>query len=301
LREKILDFISSIGYTRSRFAINDNPTVKFILLNTLQYGMKLAITGKGGVGKTTLASLLARVYASEGDKVIAIDANPDANLATALGISADEAQRITPIAELKDLIEERTGAKSGSFGTFFKLNPKVDDIPEQFSIQKDGINILIMGTVKKGGGGCLCPEGALLKSLVSHLVLSRSEVVIMDMDAGVENLGRGTAKGVDAFIIVVEPGQRSFQTARAIRDLAKDLGVRRCYIVGSKTRDNGERQFIIDSLPDFEVLGFINYHPEVGEADRLGKSVFETAPVAVAEVKDIKRKLEQITAGKQSG
>jgi CO dehydrogenase maturation factor len=261
--------------------------------------MKLAITGKGGVGKTTIASLLTWVYSTEGKKVIAVDANPDANLATALGISADEARRIIPIAELKDLIQERTGAKPGNFGTFFKLNPKVDDIPEQFSIRKDGIQLLVMGTVKKGGSGCLCPEGALLKSLMSHLVLGRSEVVIMDMDAGVENLGRGTAKGVDAFIIVVEPGQRSFQTARAIRDLAKDLGVKRCYIVGSKTRDDGERQFIIDNLHDFKVLGFVNYHSEIAEADRLGKSAFETALTAIAEAKEIKRKLEQFVSGKQ--
>lgn len=125
--------------------------------------MKLAVTGKGGVGKTTVASLLAWVYASEGNKVIAIDANPDANLATALGISSDEAQGITPIAELKDLIQERTGVKAGSIGTFFKVNPKVDDIPEHFSVKKDGIQLLVMGTVKKGGSGCLCPEGALLQ------------------------------------------------------------------------------------------------------------------------------------------
>jgi CO dehydrogenase maturation factor len=263
--------------------------------------MKLAITGKGGVGKTTLTSLLAWIYSTEGNKVIAIDANPDANLAAALGISTDEARRITPIAELQELIQERTGAKAGSFGTFFKLNPKVDDIPERFSIQKDGIKLLVMGTVKKGGSGCLCPEGALLKSLVSHLILSRSEVVIMDMDAGVENLGRGTAKSVNAFIIVVEPGQRSFQTARAIRDLAKDLGVKKCYIVGSKTHDDDERQFIIDNLPDFDVLGFINYHPEIAKADRLGKSVFETAPTAIAEAENIKRKLEQTISRRQVG
>lgn len=256
--------------------------------------MKLAITGKGGVGKTTTSSLLAWIYATEGKKVIAIDANPDANLATALGFSAEEAQNVTPIAELKDLIEERTGAKAGSYGAFFKANPKVDDIPERFSIQKDGIKLLVMGTVKKGGSGCLCPEGALLKSLLSHLVLTRSEVVVMDMDAGVENLGRGTAKAVNAFIIIVEPGQRSFQTARAIRDLAKDLGVKRCYIVGSKCRNDADRQFIIDSLADFEVLGFVNYHPEIAEADRLGKSVFEMAPQAVAEAREIKAKLEQL-------
>jgi len=256
--------------------------------------MKLAVTGKGGVGKTTVASLLAWVYASEGNKVIAIDANPDANLATALGISSDEAQGITPIAELKDLIQERTGVKAGSIGTFFKVNPKVDDIPEQFSVKKDGIQLLVMGTVKKGGSGCLCPEGALLRSLLSHLVLSRSEVVVMDMDAGVENLGRGTAKAVDAFIIVVEPGQRSFQTARAIRDLAKDLGVGKCYTVGSKTRNDDDQQFIIDNLPDFELLGFINYHPEIAEADRLAKNVFHTSPGAVHDVKEIVAKLERI-------
>ncbi len=260
--------------------------------------MKLAITGKGGVGKTTTASLLARVYAAEGKKVIAIDANPDANLASALGISPEEAQRIIPIAELQDLIEERTGAKKGSMGSFFKVNPKVDDIPEKFSIRKDGIQLLVMGTVKKGGSGCLCPEGALLRSLLSHLVLGRSEVVIMDMDAGVENLGRGTAKGVDAFIIVVEPGQRSFQTARAIRKLAKDLGVLKCYVIGSKTKDEADRQFIKQNLPDFEVLGFINNHPEVAEADRLGKSVFEAAPQAVADVKEIIKQLEQLARRK---
>ena len=256
--------------------------------------MKLAITGKGGVGKTTTSSLLAWTFAKEGKKVIAIDANPDANLATALGFSIDEAKSITPIVELKDLIEERTGAKAGSYGAFFKANPKVDDIPERFSIQKDGIKLLVMGTVKKGDSGCLCPEGAMLKSLLSHLVLSRSEVVIMDMDAGVENLGRGTAKAVDAFIIIVEPGQRSFQTARVVRDLAKDLGVKRCYIVGSKCHGDRDQQFIIDNLTDFEILGFLNYHSEIAEADRLGKSVFEMAPPAVADARKIKLKLEEL-------
>jgi len=260
--------------------------------------MKLAITGKGGVGKTSTSSLLAGVFAKEGKKVIAIDANPDTNLATALGISAEEAEKITPIAEMRDLIEERTGAKPGSFGSFFKLNPKVDDIPERFSVQKDGIKLLVMGTVKKGDSGCLCPEGSLLKSLLSHLVLTRSEVVIMDMDAGVENVGRGTAKAVDAFIIVVEPGQRSFQTARAIRDLARDLGVIKCYIIGSKCRNDEDRKFIVDNLKEFDVLGFISFDPEIAEADRLGKSVFETAPKAVAEVTKIKEKLEELIRSK---
>lgn len=255
--------------------------------------MKLAVTGKGGVGKTTLASLLAWVYAAEDRKVLAIDANPDANLAMALGIAPDEASQITPIAELKDLIKERTGAKADSFGGFFKLNPRVDDIPERFSVNKGNIKLLVMGTVKKGDTGCMCPESALLRSLVSHLLLKRSEVVIMDMDAGVEHLGRGTAKAVDAFIIVVEPGQRSLQTARAIGDLAKDLGIHKCYVVGSKTKDDNERQFIVDNLSVFEVIGFINYHPEIAEADLRGKGVADAAPEAVAEAREIKDNLEQ--------
>lgn len=264
--------------------------------------MKLAIAGKGGVGKTTLSSLLARVYASEGRKVIAIDADPDANLAGALGIPIEEARKVTPIAELNDLIEERTGARPGSSGGFFKINPKVDDIPERFSIQKDGIRLLIMGTVKAGGTGCVCPESVMLKSLLSHLLLDRDDVIIMDMEAGLEHLGRGTAKAVDALIVVVEPGQRSLQTAEAIKKLTADLGISRCYVVGSKTRDESDRQFIINGLSGLEVLGFINHNPKIIDADRQGKSVYETAPESVEEVKKIKEKLEKsISLGKNKG
>ena len=256
--------------------------------------MKLAIAGKGGVGKTTLASLLARIYSAEGKRVIAIDANPDANLAQALGIPEREAQQITPIAELKDLIEERTGVKPGSFGTYFKLNPKVDDIPDRFSAIKDNVRLLVMGTVKKGGGGCMCPESTLLRSLLSYLLVGRSEVVIMDMDAGLEHLGRGTARGMNAFIIVVEPGKRSLETAGAIKRLAKDLGIGRCYAVGSKTQSDIDRRFILDNLPGVEVLGFVNYDPQIVEADRLGVGIFETAPKAVEDAKKIKQRLEDI-------
>jgi CO dehydrogenase maturation factor len=256
--------------------------------------MKLAITGKGGVGKTTLASLLARLYAAEGNTVLAIDANPDANLASAIGLPQEQAQRITPIAEMEELIEERTGAKPGAQAPFFKLNPQVDDIPDRFSATLNGIKLLIMGTVKKGGGGCMCPESALLRNLLNHLLLRRSEVVIMDMDAGVEHLGRGTALAVDAFIIVVEPGRRSIQTAEAIKNLAQDLGIEKCYVVGSKTTSDADRRFIIDNMPGFEVLGFINYNPMIIEADLKGMSVFDAAPEAVAEARTIKQRLEDI-------
>ena len=260
--------------------------------------MKLAIAGKGGVGKTTLSSLLASVYSDRGQNVITIDADPDANLATALGFSAEQASQIVPISEMGELIEERTGAKPGTTGSFFKLNPKVDDIPESFSMRRDNIRLLVMGEVKAGGGGCVCPESTLLKALMSHLLLGRSEVVIMDMEAGLEHLARGTARAVDAFIVVVEPGQRSVQTANAVRKLAFDLGIEKCYIVGFKVRGEDDRQYIKDNLPDFEILGFVDYDPMVADADRKGIAVFEHAPSSVEQVKQIVERLDEIYSNK---
>ena len=254
--------------------------------------LKVAITGKGGVGKTTLASLLARLYAAEGNTVLAIDANPDANLGTALGIPVEELSRITPIAQMEELVQERTGGKPGTIGGFFKLNPRVDDIPERFSIAKDGVRLLVMGTVKKGGSGCMCPESALLRSLLNHLLLRRSEVVILDMDAGVEHLGRGTAESVDAFISVVEPGRRSLDTAQAVKRLAQDIGIKKCYVVGNKVTSDADRQFIIENLPDFELLGFISYNPKIAEADRKGMSPFDIDPNVASEVRVIKEMME---------
>ena len=257
--------------------------------------LKLAITGKGGVGKTTLASLLARLYAAEGSTVLAIDANPDANLGTALGISSKDLQRITPIAEMKELIAERTGGKPGTTGGIFRLNPKVDDIPDRFSVKKDGLRLLIMGTVKKGGGGCMCPESALLRNLLNHLVLRKSEIVIMDMDAGIEHLGRATATAVNAFIVVVEPGQRSVETARAVKRLAQDIGIKKCYVVGNKIASDADRQFITENLPDFELLGYISFNPKIAEADRKGISPYDNDAKVVSEVKIIKERLEAIS------
>ncbi|MGD8523846.1 MAG: carbon monoxide dehydrogenase accessory protein CooC [Desulfobacterales bacterium] len=235
--------------------------------------MKLAVSGKGGVGKTTFASLLIRTLNAQGKRILAIDADPDANLAAGLGIA--DADKIIPISEMEDLIFERTGAKPGSIGGYFKLNPKVDDLPDALSVAKDGIKLMRLGGVKKGGSGCICPESALLRALVMHIVLARDELVVMDMEAGIEHLGRATAKAVDKLIVVVEPGRRSIDTAAHIRKLAGEIGLHHIAVVGNKIRNATDEQFLETHLQDFEFLGFLPYDEALIEADLKGCSPFD--------------------------
>ena len=249
--------------------------------------MKLAITGKGGVGKTTLSALLAHVYAERGHKVLAIDADPATGLAAACGVPPEQAAAIIPVVDMDQLIYERTGARKGEIGGYFKLNPRVDDIPEKFGVTQNGIRILTMGAVRGGGTGCLCPENALLRSLVTHLILRRDEVLIMDMEAGVEHLGRGTAGAVDAFIIVVEPGRRSIQTAHSIRRLARDLGLKDVYTVGNKVGSKADEAFIAEQLAGFPILGYLPSDPLAIESDRRGVAVFNLAPELVARAREM--------------
>lgn len=251
--------------------------------------MKIAVSGKGGVGKTTFASFLIKALADEGKKVLAIDADPDANLAQALGVK--DIDRIVPISQMKELIEERTEAKVGTMGSFFKLNPKVDDLPEKLSIKVNGIRLMVMGGVKKGGAGCICPESTLLKNLVRHIVLARDEAVVLDMEAGLEHLGRGTAMAVDRLVVVVEPGRRSIETAHQIRKLAGDIGVKKLSFVGNKLRSDKDRAFLLEQMPDFQFLGFIPYRTDIIEADLEGRPPFEKDKEILEVVREMLKEL----------
>ncbi len=244
--------------------------------------MKIAITGKGGVGKTTLAGTLARLLARDGMDVLAIDADPDMNLASALGI--DEPP--LPLTEYKDLIDERAGGPAG----MFKLNPKVDDVVERFGVVgPDGVRMLVMGTVDRGGSGCMCPASSFLRALLRHVVLKESSVVIMDMEAGIEHLGRGTTRGIDLMIVVVEPGARSLETAERIKRLGTDIGVTKFAAVINKAgeEDLGAVESILENM-GIPVLGTIPYDSSLVKADLAGRSPVEEGGAAMAVIEGIK-------------
>ena len=240
--------------------------------------MKLAITGKGGVGKTTLTALLAQVYADGGRQVLAVDADPSPCLAGALGFPAELRAKLKPIAGMDELIEERTGAKPGTVGGFFTINPRVDDIPERFSVLHRGVRLLEMGSVELGGSGCICPEAAMLKTLFTHLLFRKDDILLLDMYAGVEHLGRATVDFVDAMLVVVEPTRRSLGTAAQIKKLASDIGLARLYLVGNKVRNEEEAKFLEVESPEMPLIGCLPVDLKVQEADRLGIPVYDHVP-----------------------
>lgn len=254
--------------------------------------MKLAISGKGGVGKTTLAALLAQVYADAGRDVLAVDADPAPCLAGALGFPQNVRERLHPIAEMDELITERTGARPGTVGGFFTLNPRVDDIPRRFAVAHRGVRLLEMGSVDVGGSGCICPESAMLKTLFTHLLFRKDDVLILDMYAGVEHLGRATVDFVDALLVVVEPTRRSLSTAAQIKKLAQDIGLQRLWLVGNKLRDEDERLFLEGESPGIPLLGFLPADLAVQEADRLGVPVYDHVPALHTAARQIANNLE---------
>ncbi len=240
--------------------------------------MKLAISGKGGAGKSTLAAALLLLMARRGRKVLAVDADPDANLAAALGIPASEQERIVPISRQAALIEERTGAKVRQYGQIFKLNPEVSDIADSFAYLHHGVALLVLGAIDRGGGGCACPENVLMRALVTDLVLYKDDALVMDMEAGVEHLGRSTASGVDRMIIVIEPGQRAVDSTRRILRLAHDIGLHDIRLVANKVTGPEDERFLREAFPENAFLGIIPYREELRRADRDGCSVLDGLP-----------------------
>ena len=258
--------------------------------------MKIAITGKGGVGKTTLTALLAQTYAVQNRDVLAVDADPSPCLAGALGFPNELREELHPIAEMNELIEERTGAKPGTVGGFFTINPRVDDIPERFSVLHRGVRLLEMGSVDIGGSGCICPEAAMLKTLFTHLLFRDDDILLLDMYAGVEHLGRATVDFVDAMLVVVEPTRRSLGTAKQIKKLANDIGLLRLYLVGNKVRNEEEAKFLEEEAKDIPLIGYLPADMKVQEADRLGIPVYDHVESLKLATEQIIEKIKELTS-----
>jgi CO dehydrogenase maturation factor len=258
--------------------------------------MKIAITGKGGVGKTTLTALLAQSYADSGRQVLAVDADPSPCLAGALGFPPELRALLSPIAKMDTLIEERTGARPGTVGGFFTINPRVDDIPERFSVIHRGVRLLEMGAVNLGGSGCICPESAMLKTLFTHLLFRDDDILLLDMYAGVEHLGRATVDFVDAMLVVAEPTRRSLGTAAQIKKLANDIGLLRLYLVGNKVRNEEEAKFLENETPDLPLIGYLPADLKVQEADRLGIPVYDHVQSLKIATQKISNTLKELTS-----
>ena len=248
---------------------------------------KIAVSGKGGVGKTSFASLLAYLLVEKGQSVYAIDADPNPTLGQALGFPPQMLEQVVPIVAMADLIKERTGARPGEYGGYFRMNPRVDDIPARFSVTHRGIHLMQMGTVRGAGAGCVCPENAVAKALVTHLLLREKETVIMDMVAGLEHLGRGTASAVDVMYIMVEPGSRSLSIARDVGRLADELGIPNIWAVANKVRDDRDLNFIRGQLRDMGLAGWLPLDERMIEADIAGQAVCDAVPEMITRVETI--------------
>lgn len=237
--------------------------------------MKIAVSGKGGVGKSTIAAILALMKAERGDRVLALDADPDANLATSLGISHKAQREIVTISHQIELIEERTGAKVGRTGQVYKLNPEVSDIADFYAYKHRGVALLVLGAIKAGGGGCACPESTFARALVTDLVLFKNDTLIMDMEAGIEHLGRGTAQAVDVMLAVVEPGQRSVDCALTVERMSREIGIKRVLFVANKVTDEEDKALLRDILPKREIIAFLPFQSSLRNADRDGVSPYD--------------------------
>ena len=252
-------------------------------------GVKIAIGGKGGVGKTTVCAVWAQLFAEDGFDVLAIDADPNTNLASAFGVPSEQSPE--PLINMKQLIAQRTGTGKDTVGAYFRLNPKVSDLPQEYWLEVSGLKLLVLGAITQAGAGCACPEGAFLKALLTHTILQRQELVLVDLAAGVEFMGRASIQGIDALVVVVEPGRRSIETAIDIARMAKELGIKQAAAIVNKITDTGQVEAIKAKLTNITILADIEYSPAVQEADLQQRSVFHADVELVGALKDAKNKL----------
>lgn len=248
----------------------------------MQLGMKIAIGGKGGVGKTTVCAVWAQLFANEGHDVLAIDADPSLSLGAAFGLPIEQSPK--PLIEMRDLIAERTGTKRDAAGAYFRLNPSVSDLPEEHWLRVGNVKLLVLGAVTRAGGGCACPEGAFLKALLTHTILQRDELVLVDLAAGVEFMGRASVQGIDAFVVVVEPGSRSIETGRNIAAMARDLGIGCVGAIANKITEPSQIDVIRSELDGIVLLGSLPYSRLVQDADLRRSAVMQADAAVVHEL-----------------
>jgi CO dehydrogenase maturation factor len=234
--------------------------------------MKIAVSGKGGVGKTLIAGGLARGFAERGLKTIAIDADSSPNLALTLGLSAEEARKILPISENKELVDSKTGT---GYSGVYRLSFTVDDIVREYSVNTPlGVNLIVMGTVKSMESGCMCAPNAVIRALLRHLIVDRNEAVVLDLEAGVEHIGRGTARQMDALLIVADSNLKSLEIAKHIHDLAAKAGMKQLYLIGNRVMNDAQKEAIrsFARKNGLFLLTLIPFDSKVTDADMQGET-----------------------------
>lgn len=244
-------------------------------------GLKIAVAGKGGAGKTTVCALLAGILSRAGHRVLLVDLDSDPNLAAALGFPPEAAR---PIVHRRELIAERTGS-TGEPGGMFLLNPDVSDIAERYALKRtDRVFLVPVGTIEAAGEGCFCPQAAFVKALLRRLILDDEETLVLDLEAGLESFGRSVVEGLDLLWIVVEPGMRSVETAGRILGLASSLGVRNVRVVANKVRpDNRDALARGCAMAGVRVDIVLPYREDLAQRDLEGTGVFDLADPAFEE------------------
>ena len=260
--------------------------------------MKITVCGKGGCGKSTVSALLAKEFERMGKTVLVADSDEsNYGLHRQLGVKLprdfteyfggkEKAFKTMMAGEILDTVKLSAFAKK-----FYSEPFTLNEIPEEYISRNNGVMLISSGKIHQANEGCACTMNSILKQFIQHLTVGKNEVVLLDMEAGLEHLGRGTTEGMDQFIVVIEPGARSVQTYRNVKRLAEELGVKKVRVVANKIRDVSDEAFVKDRIPESDLLGFVHYNPEIMNADREGVSPYDFSQTAVDEIKKIKEKL----------